>query len=134
MDNMDELLLLNERLKILESNNNSLKERLLIVNKNMIDEYKKILEELKLLSNAITEIKSEQSNTQDIIKSIIKELDGYAKKDSVKVLEKYINLWSPLNFITKKEAEKLIEEKLPRKTERHKPKSKRPEHRIHYAG
>jgi len=43
---------------------------------------------------------------------IIKELDIFAKKEQLKVLEKYINLWNPLNFVTTKEVEKIIEEKL----------------------
>ena len=33
-----------------------------------------------------------------------------AKKEDVEVLQKYINLWEPVNFATRKEVEKLFSE------------------------
>ena len=36
------------------------------------------------------------------------ELSDTAKRQDVIVLEKYINLWEPLNFVTRNEVEKLI--------------------------
>ena len=35
-----------------------------------------------------------------------------ATKEEVGVLQKYVNYWEPLNFVTRKEIDKIIDEKL----------------------
>ncbi|MBI4448282.1 hypothetical protein HY643_04840, partial [Candidatus Woesearchaeota archaeon] len=42
-------------------------------------------------------------------------LTSFAKKENVKVLEKYINLWNPLNFVTREEAKRIAKEVLEEK-------------------
>ena len=46
---------------------------------------------------------------------VIRELQTVARKDEVKVLEKYINLWNPLKFVTQNEVEQIINEILEKK-------------------
>jgi hypothetical protein len=41
---------------------------------------------------------------------MIKEMEIFARKDEIKVLEKYINLWNPIEFITEEELNKKLEE------------------------
>ncbi|MBI2655232.1 hypothetical protein HYX06_02295 [Candidatus Woesearchaeota archaeon] len=41
---------------------------------------------------------------------VIKELQFAARKDEVKVLEKYINLWNPIKFVSQNEIEAIINE------------------------
>ena len=42
----------------------------------------------------------------------LRETDFFAKKNDIKVLEKYINLWNPLDFVTEEEVEMIVEKKL----------------------
>jgi len=74
------------------------------------------------------------SKLYDLLLCVLPFEPAYFEKHGLKTVFIGHPLISNAPDFTKKEAEKLIEEKLPRKTERHKPKSKRPEHRIHYAG
>ncbi len=103
---------LSNRVRILESKQTLFTERLLNVNQNMIEQYKQITKEIKANREEIKEIKKEIFELQNIIQHLTEEATDFAKRDHVKVLEKYIKLWNPLNFVTEKDIEKMIEKKL----------------------
>src|SRR3989344_1121327 len=93
-----------ERLRLLESRYNAVRDRVLITNQNMISGYKKIHEEIR-------EIKTDMFEIKNSIKKIAEELRFFAKKEQVKVLEKYIDLWNPLKFVTEEELRRVLEER-----------------------
>ena len=49
---------------------------------------------------------------QEKIDLIIKELKLTAGKEELMTLKKYIDLWNPMNFVTQRDVERVIEEKL----------------------
>ena len=102
---------LNARVRALENRYNLLAERLLVVNQNMIEEYKKLIKEIRLINSELKELRNESLSTKEATKNIIREMETFAKKDEVKVLERYIEMWSPFNFVTDEELQKLLEEK-----------------------
>tara|TARA_Y100000310_G_C20663933_1_gene806391 strand:+ start:76 stop:543 length:468 start_codon:yes stop_codon:yes gene_type:complete len=101
---------LNARVRSLENKYNTLTERLLVVNQNMIEEYKKTLKEIKELKTDTRKTRLDITNTQDVIKDIVKEMTIFAKKDDVKVLEKYMNLINILKLVTNEELDEKLEE------------------------
>ena len=101
---------LNNRVRTLENKYNLLGERLLIVNQNMIEEYKRLLREMKVLNEDLREIKQEMFLTQDTMRNVVKEMELFAKKEQIKVLERYIELLNPMRFVTEEEVEKIVRE------------------------
>ncbi len=99
---------LNTRLRILESKYSLFGERLLVINQNMIAEYKKLTREIKNLNDDMMHLKNEVVELREAMTKVLKELESFAKKEQVKVLEKYINMWNPLHFVTEKEVAKMI--------------------------
>jgi hypothetical protein len=104
------------RIRILENKYNTVNEHLLIINQNMIEEYKKSITEIKILNDEMKEIKQDVINVKETIKKMIKEMDIFARKDELKVLEKYINLWNPIQFVTEDQLNRVLEEKKGGKT------------------
>ncbi|MBM3199607.1 hypothetical protein FJZ53_01630 [Candidatus Woesearchaeota archaeon] len=100
---------LNARIRVLENKYSLFGERLLIVNQNMIEEYKKLMRNIKGIEEDLKEIKSDLHNVKEIVNGITKEMSIFARKDSLQVLEKYINLWNPMNFVTDKDVNNLIQ-------------------------
>ena len=100
------------RIRELEGKYNLLRDRVLLINNNMIEEYKKIAKDLKTTEAESREIKTELYNLKEALKDIAREISNFAKKDDIKVLEKYINMWDPLKFITVEEVEEIINKKL----------------------
>ena len=54
--------------------------------------------------------KNEMFKMRETLKDMIKEMSSFASSQELKVLERYINTWNPLNFVTEKEVLSLIKE------------------------
>jgi len=102
---------LNARLRILEGKYNIMRDRLFIINENMIEHYKKLSVEMDSIKTDIKEIKESLFSLKEATRSIVKELDSFARKEHLKILEKYINLWNPLDFVTEEEVLELVKKK-----------------------
>lgn len=99
------------RLRTLESRQDDLREKLLVINQNMIESYKTLVLETKTLSTELKDIKKTVQELQDALKKIVSELDEFAKKDNIKILEKYINFFNPMNFVTQDELSSLLKKR-----------------------
>ena len=117
-----------ERLRLIESRYGLLRDRMIIVNQNMVDEYKKLSYDIKIIDSEVKDIKRDLVNVKDALNAVSRELRNFSKVEDLKVLEKYINLWNPLKFVTEEDVLKLINEKRGVKnTTGRKTKSKRKE-------
>ena len=111
---------LNTRVRILEGKYNLTRERMLLINQNMIDHYKDLNSEIKIIKDDIREIKETLEIIKDTSRSLVKEMAFFARKEQLKVLEKYINMWNPLNFITQEEVVEVVEKERGKNVTRHK--------------
>jgi len=91
---------LNARVRSLENKYNTITERLLVVNQNMIEHSKRVIREIKDTSQDTKKLKLDIANTQDTIRNIVKEMSIFAKKDQLKVMEKYMNMINILKLVT----------------------------------
>lgn len=100
------------RLRTLEERYSNLQTKTQITEQNMISRHKQTTTEIKSINTELNEIKKEIIEIKDKILLIIKEIQGYAKKEELKVLERYIHFWEPLNFVTRNEVKEIINETL----------------------
>lgn len=101
----------NERLRILESRYGLVRERMLLMNQNMVNEYKKSNQSLRGINQDMEELKKDMEELKESMRKIVRELNFFARKHDLKAIDKYIKLWNPLNFVTEKEVIRLIEER-----------------------
>jgi len=99
------------RVRVLESKQNLFSEKLLVMNQNMIEEYKKVVKEITKLSSGMKGDEEDLGNVRNVVRHLSEEAGKFAMKEDVKVLEKYIKLWNPLTFVTAKEVEAMIKKK-----------------------
>ena len=111
---------LNNRVRVLESKYSLLGERLLLVNQNMIEEYKKLLREISAMNAEMGDLRAELAEMGSGMRKVVGELDLFARKESVKVLDKYLKLWSPLNTVSEDQVERIVEEKIKKEMAKHK--------------
>ncbi len=107
---------MNARVRVLESKYSLFGERLLIINQNMIEEYKKTIRDMKSMQAELSELKKEVFYLKEVLNDFNKEFDMFARKDSVKILEKYINLWNPMNFVTEQDVISIIKREVSKKS------------------
>lgn len=98
------------RIKSLETKYNLLAEQVLVINKNMIEEYKNISADTKTINNDLKKIKTEIDKLKITLRGFLREMENFAKKQDIKVLEKYIKLWNPMEFVTSEELNKALKE------------------------
>ena len=103
---------LNARVRLLEERYMQLRENLELINDNMVEEQKEVLKRVKGLSEEIKKSKKDVEELNSTINHIIKEVSLFARKDTLKVLEKYINMWNPMKFTTEEDVMQIIKKKL----------------------
>ncbi len=96
-------------LRTLEDRYNNLGRKAQLTDQNMIHEHKKLNKELKLVDSDLIETKKELNDLAYKYDMILKELELRAMKKDVDLVKRYIELWQPISFIRKKDAEKLID-------------------------
>jgi len=103
-----------EKHKALESSLDLLTEKFDLIDHNSIKNFKKLFDEIKNLKGELRDIKHEIKDIKEFNGKVTKQLKLMTTKDEVTKLEKYIDLWNPMDFVTRdelKEAhEKTIEE------------------------
>jgi len=98
------------RLRVIEERIYNLRRKTQVTDQNMLAHNKKISKELKHIDSEIKEIRMDMEDLRSVIKQIITEMKKFASKTDVDVITKYVDLWEPLNFVTRKEIEKIISE------------------------
>ena len=100
-----------ERIRVLESKYSYLRDRVILVNENLIGEYKKLNQDIKLLDSELKDMKKDIFEMKEALRHVLNEMKFFARKEHFQVLEKYINMWNPFNFVTEEEVLKMINEK-----------------------
>lgn len=98
------------RIRINEARLANLRERLIVTDNNAIEEFRRMSEQIRDINAEIKEMKNDLFKLKEILKDVAKEMSSFARAPELKVLEKYINTWNPLNFVTEKEVLNLIKE------------------------
>ena len=77
----------------------------------MIDHYKILTTEIRSINDELREIKESLELIKETTRNMVKEMSFFARKEQMKVLEKYINMWNPLNFVTEEQVLEMLEKK-----------------------
>tara|TARA_Y100000310_G_scaffold333190_1_gene410228 strand:+ start:287 stop:742 length:456 start_codon:yes stop_codon:yes gene_type:complete len=107
---------LGRRLRILEESVTNIRRALHLTEQNMLGKNKVFATEIRTLTSDTADIKSGIAEIKEKIFELIKELKETAKRDEVKVLEKYINFWNPVKFVTQNEVEAIVKELIKKNT------------------
>ncbi|MGV8169060.1 MAG: hypothetical protein ACP5N3_03310 [Candidatus Nanoarchaeia archaeon] len=97
-------------LRILEDKYSSLRKKMQLTDQTILELQKKSFKEKKLLTEELTETKLKLQELLDDLMSIKGELKDTVKHNDLKVLDRYLDFWEPLQFVTRKEAETAINE------------------------
>ncbi|NCC70573.1 hypothetical protein EOM09_03245 [bacterium] len=97
------LLTVVQRAKDLESGIELLNEKIELIDHNSVKNFKKLFQELKEVKIDLRDLKSEIENLKEYDKKITKQLRLMGTKEDVQKLEKYIDLWNPMDFVTREE-------------------------------
>jgi hypothetical protein len=106
---------MNRRLRVLEERHSNFRKRMQIIEQNMILSNKKILKEVKMQTSEMSDIRHTMVEIENRLIMVIKELRLTAKKEELEVIDKYLEYWEPVKFVTAEQVEQIIDEKLAEK-------------------
>ena len=96
-------------LRILEERYSNLRNKSQLSEQNLIDIEKDVTKDMKILSEEIMDLKHDIKDIHEKLTIITNEMQNLANKDEFKVLDKYLDMWQPLNFVTRKELERYLD-------------------------
>lgn len=107
-ESSSQVTMLSRQLRVLEERYDNLRKKTQVTDQNMLSNHKEVNIEIKALGEEIDEFKKEFEDLKSKLRLIVQELKMCAKTEDVRVLQKYIELWNPIEFATKKEVQDLI--------------------------
>jgi len=99
-------------IKGVESKVNTLIREVEVVKNDLVKKQQELKKDTKGVSEEVLEIRREQEKSLQKMDLVIKELKKTAGAEEVISLKKYLDLWNPLNFVTQRDLERVIEQKL----------------------
>lgn len=108
---------LERRLRMLEERHNLMQKREQLIEENMIASNRKLGVEIKTINSEITDIRSEIVQIKEKIELIIQELRQSARKEEIKIIEHYLEMWDPTNFTSQKDVENIVRRELAKASE-----------------
>lgn len=108
----DDISNLNRRLRLLEEGFTNIRRSLQVTEQNMLGKNKVFATDIRALTSDIGDIKKEIADVKEKMLELVNEMQTSAKRDEVKVLQKYIDYWNPVKFVTQNEVEAIVKEVL----------------------
>jgi len=111
-DVIEQVNSVSRRLRMLESRYTDLNRKFEVLESNFLNERKRFVNETNTINSDIVELKRSIEGLTNKLTMIIGELKVLATKEEFEALRRYVDLWEPVNFVTRNQVEKMISEAL----------------------
>lgn len=98
------------RLRLMEERYANLRREHQLTSQNMIENHQGLSKQQRKFSDTIVDFKRTLQDLREQLDVMEGELSGAANVHELKTLERYLDLWQPLDFLTRGEADRLIKE------------------------
>jgi len=102
---------LDRRLRILEERYGNLRKKIQLTDQNMIESERSFGKEIREFGTDMLELKRSIVDFDEKVVMFGSEMDNVAQKTDLKVIEKYLAMWNPGMFVTRKELKEYLKSK-----------------------
>ena len=106
----------NTRLRDLDERNKLIRERVLLLGKNLISSRQDIEDELREIKQDNQTIKQDLEKIKRTSSTLLTEFGKFVKREEINLIERMLKDFQPLEFMRKKDVEELIQNKINIKT------------------
>jgi anion-transporting ArsA/GET3 family ATPase len=100
----------NRKMRMMEERVDNLRNHLELLENNMLEMNKSVSEELETFNKTFQELRKQMQDNLEKFSRLAENMDNLASKESVRVIEKYIELLNPMTLVTRDEVEDIIKE------------------------
>ncbi|MGV8151261.1 MAG: hypothetical protein ACP5NV_06045 [Candidatus Woesearchaeota archaeon] len=104
---------LDRRLRTLEERYSNVRKKLQLTDQNMIESERSFVKEIKAINDDTLKLKKQVNDYSEKMSILSEEVGESAKRVDLKVIEKYLALWNPQIFVTRKELKAYLMQKNP---------------------
>ncbi len=98
----------NDRIRIIEERSQQNRERLRVLDENLISKFKELKTETRRNRLEIEELRKNLEDITKTLKKVVNEISTFAKLSDIQVIEKVLDLIDPTRFLTKEDVIKII--------------------------
>lgn len=98
--------------KSLESKVNNLVREVDLIKNDLLKKQNDFKKDLKNLNDEVLELQHQEAKTSEKMDLIIQEIKKTAGIEEVMTIKKYLELWNPMNFVTQRDLERAIDNRL----------------------
>jgi hypothetical protein len=96
----------------LEEKQRIMKDRILLIGKNLIEIREKNNKDILGIKKELEIIKKDVKRMTDFLKTASAEFSRFARKDELEILVKQAKMFQPLELVTKKDVQKIVQEEI----------------------
>ena len=101
----------NTRIQDIDERNRLIRERVLLLGKNLISSRQDVEDELKEIKQDNQQIKQDIDEIKKVSNKLISEFNKFVKREEITIIERMLKDFQPLEFMRKKDVEELIKAK-----------------------
>ena len=102
---LSELAKLNRRMSLMEERFSNIRDNIDLIENNLVDKHKSANSGIADVGDKIKDFGNEIGDLKNEIGRLASRMEQFSTKQDVKVLERYINFWNPLDIAHKRNAE-----------------------------
>lgn len=106
---------LGRRLRILEERYTTLRRKGQLNDENLLKTEEDVRTTIKKLNSEINELRKLLIDIDSKLDRFLIQAKNSAKREEVLILRKYLEMWDPLKYLTREEAERLLNQQLLKK-------------------
>ena len=106
----------NTRLGDVDERNRLIRERVLLLGKNLISSKESTEEDIKEIKKENIEIKKDLEKLKKVSNSLLTEFNKFVKREEIILIERMLKDFQPLEFVREKDLDGLLQGKLKAKT------------------
>ncbi len=101
---------LQRRLRILEERYTTLRRKGQLIDENFLDTERDLHKKIKKLDEEHTEVRRMLVDLDDKLDRFLEQAKKAASREDVLILKKYLDMWNPVQYLTRDEARRLLKQ------------------------
>ena len=99
---------INTRIRDIDEKHSLLKEKTILLGQSFLKQEEGITTDLAMIKDEVREMRNELERMKEAINHIVHESANFARKEELRVLDRYMKIWEPLKFVKEEEVKKMI--------------------------
>jgi hypothetical protein len=100
----------------------NLRRHVELLDSSLIEKHKTLVSEIHDVQDGMRSLRADIEFVKDLSERLANRMEALASKEEVKVIQRYVEYWRPLDFVTRSEVKSMVEnilkESKPKRTKR----------------